>query len=294
MKPRRCAALLAAVILLAGAGGAPAAPTPAAVRSNGGRLYREYCASCHGLDAKGDGPDAAIFAAPPRNLREGFLSKYRTEDLVRRVRDGRPLELALDLPALRARASEVEELVTHLKRLPSINWRRAETGQEIYLDRCVLCHGLYGRPGPTLPPGVRAPRDLTDAALQQSVSDKEMIVLVRHGRKGMPALVPRVGRDEAQALLTFVHLLSPGFELYSRYCASCHGDDGRGSGSLAEAIQRPTVVFDRAYFARRDPEQLRSSVWHMVAEEKPAMPHYRHVLSAAQAHAIIEYLKHLP
>jgi mono/diheme cytochrome c family protein len=261
---------------------------------DGGRLYREYCASCHGLTGKGDGPDAAIFTAPPRNLREGFLQKYKTADLVRRVREGRPLELALDLPALRAQATEVEAIVAHLKRLPAVNWRRTAHGEVVYVDRCALCHGMYGRPAAQLPSGVRSPRELSDPTFQRSIDDDELTTLVRHGRQGMPALTPRVSASDAQALTQFVRLLSPGYEMYSRYCTSCHGDDGHGAGSLAESISRPTVVFDRAYFARCDPECLRADVWHMLAEEKPAMPHYRILLDDAKARAIIEYLKHIP
>ncbi len=270
------------------ASGAPSG-TPAV--PSGRRLYREYCSSCHGIAGKGDGPDATIFVARPRNLREGFLKRYKTDELVRRLREGQPLELALDLPALRARALEVEALVSYMKRMPEVNWELAARGQDVFLDRCVECHGTYGRPGPRLPAGVRQPPDLSDPRYQSGVSDADLVGLVRHGRKGMPALTPRVSADDAGALAAFVRLLSPGFELYATYCTVCHGEDGRGPGQLAEKIRQPTVVFDRAYFSRRDPEELRAEVWHMVREEKPAMPHFRTLLDNLQARAIVEYLK---
>lgn len=261
---------------------------------DGQRLYFDYCSSCHGLSGKGDGPDAAVFAARPRNLREGFLQQYSTDDLVQRVRQGTPLELAFDLPALRTRAAEVETLVAHLKRLPTVDWDLARRGEEIFAYRCVRCHGWYGRPGPNLPAGVRTPRDLSNPAFQASVSEVELTTAVRHGRKGMPGLTPRVTVDEARLLVLFVRLLSPGFETYSQYCVNCHGDDGRGSGSMAEEVGRPRVVFDRDYFSRHDAEQLRIAVWHMLADAKPAMPHYRTVLSESQARAIVEYLRRAP
>jgi mono/diheme cytochrome c family protein len=266
-------------------------PAAAAAEPNGARLYRRYCASCHGATGRGDGPDASIFATPPRNLREGFLKKYKTDDLVRRLLDGRSLELALDLPALRTRATEVEDLVTYLKRLPTIHWSQVGPGWEIYVDRCEICHGPTGLAPPTLPVGVHRPNDLSDPAFQRSVTDKELMTIVRHGRKGMPALTPRVPKSGGKPLAAFVRLFSPGFTLYSRYCANCHGDDGRGESHLSDAIRMPSVTFDRAYFKRRDPEQLRRSVWHMLDEQKPVMPHYRWAVSEAQARAIIEYLK---
>jgi mono/diheme cytochrome c family protein len=283
--------LLAVATVFAAFHSSNAAPSGTPSVPRGRHLYREYCSSCHGIAGKGDGPDAAIFAARPRNLREGFLQRYKTDELVRRVREGQPLELALDLPALRARALEVEALVSYMKRVPGMNWELAARGQGVFVDRCAECHGAYGRPGPQLPAGVRRPRDLSDPAYQSAVSDVDLASLVRHGRKGMPALTPRVSAEDAAALAAFVRLLSPGFESYSTYCAACHGEDGRGPGKLADAIRRPTVVFDRAYFSRRDPERLRAEVWHMVREEKPAMPHFRRLLDEAQARGIVEYLK---
>ena len=266
-------------------------PTPGVGGLDGRQLYREYCSSCHGIGGKGDGPDAAIFAARPRSLREGFLGKYKTEELVRRVREGRPLELALDLPALRARAGEVEALAVYMRRLPATDWKLAGRGQDVYVDRCEVCHGPTGRPGSALPVGVQRPPDLSDPSYQKGVSDAELIRAVRHGRKGMPGLTPRVSEDDARALAAYVRLLSPGYELYSRYCAACHGDDGRGNGNLSEEIHRPTVAFDREYFTHVDPERLRTNVWHMVRDEKPVMPHFRVLLNTAQARAIVEYLQ---
>jgi len=43
----------------------PAKPTSAA---SGQEMYREYCASCHGLTGKGDGPAAPALKTPPANL----------------------------------------------------------------------------------------------------------------------------------------------------------------------------------------------------------------------------------
>ena len=258
---------------------------------DGERLYLMYCASCHGISGKGDGPDAAIFSESPRNLRTGFLNKYGTGTLVQRVRDGRALPLELDIPALRARAKEVEALVAYLQRMPSVDWPRAIDGRDVYAHRCAVCHGTHGQPGKTLPAGVRKPRDLSDPAVQRSLDEKELITLVRHGREGMPALTPRVPEADAAPLAAFVRLLSPGFTLYDRYCVNCHGVDGRPVGSIGEVMRLPKVVFDRGFFLRRDAEQLRAEAWHMAAEQKPRMPHYRWTLDEDQATSIVEFLK---
>jgi mono/diheme cytochrome c family protein len=36
--------------------------------ASGAVLYRQYCASCHGVDGRGDGPAAAALSPPPTDL----------------------------------------------------------------------------------------------------------------------------------------------------------------------------------------------------------------------------------
>jgi len=45
----------------------PITPTPA---SSGQEMFKTYCAPCHGLDAKGDGPAAPALKKAPANLTE--------------------------------------------------------------------------------------------------------------------------------------------------------------------------------------------------------------------------------
>jgi mono/diheme cytochrome c family protein len=71
---------LAGMALLAGAcGREPAVPQHAEA------AYRRYCASCHGIDGRGDGPAAASLVPPPTDLTRSQLS---LPDLMK-VIDGR-------------------------------------------------------------------------------------------------------------------------------------------------------------------------------------------------------------
>ena len=90
----------------------PIEPTPTAVE-NGKQFYQIYCALCHGLEAKGDGPVAAKFVPPPdltleviRKRPDGFL--YQT------ITDGGPL-----MPAQGEALGPNErwEIVIYLRRL---------------------------------------------------------------------------------------------------------------------------------------------------------------------------------
>jgi mono/diheme cytochrome c family protein len=109
----------------------------------------------------------------------------------------------------------------------------------------------------------------------------------------MPAIRDIRSDADRRALLAYVRLLSPGYETYTRYCASCHGDDGIDAGASGATAppKRLTVIFDRQYFATHDSEVLRTKVWHMLAVQKPEMPHLRGKLTEPQVRAIVEYVK---
>jgi mono/diheme cytochrome c family protein len=266
-----------------------AAPAPAT--ADGGATYAIHCAPCHGESGAGDGPDTALLHRRPTSLRGEALEPYSVEQLTAKILDGRELPLGLDQEALRARAEDVEGLIRHLQRIPSIDWRLVEPGEEIYFSRCSSCHGPLGRPPAELPAGVRVLGDLSDPGFQDTITDAELLQAVRHGKDGMPALIPRVPESDGPALVAYVRLMSPGFVDYQTHCASCHGADGRAAGTLGEEMRLPTVVFDAAYFRRVDPEALRTQAWHMAAEKQVTMPHYRRVLSESQTRAVAAYMK---
>jgi mono/diheme cytochrome c family protein len=66
--------LLGVLILVVGATGAQDKPTvnkplaPRTVAASGKQTYMQYCASCHGIDARGDGPAASVLKTPPPDL----------------------------------------------------------------------------------------------------------------------------------------------------------------------------------------------------------------------------------
>jgi len=69
----RHAILLASLLFItcvAGAGGRPGADDslPSTYVPSGKVMYKEYCAVCHGEDAKGQGPFASTLKVPPADL----------------------------------------------------------------------------------------------------------------------------------------------------------------------------------------------------------------------------------
>ena len=289
---RYAAYIVTAAILISTAPGSTLAREPD--RVEGRRLFLRACSPCHGDSGLGNGPNASLFLSRPRNLRDGFVDKYSVDALVDRVMKGKQLELGLNLPELRKHARETAGVEKHLKRIATLDWGLVQSGWGIYVDRCEACHGPFGKPTEPLSKGVRPPRDLAAREFQEETTDTQLLQAVRHGSKGMPALIPRLRPEQGESVAAFIRMLSPGFKTYSLYCGQCHGDDGIGYGNYEDSEGTPTVVFDSAYFETVSPLKLRESAWHMLRTHKPSMPHFRGSLSRAEAALIIRYLKSLP
>lgn len=270
-----------------------AAAAAFAAEPDGRHLYAAYCLACHGPKGHGDGVDADLFSPSPRDLRDGVLNAD-DDALVERIRHGRPLGLSHDPSAARARADSTDILVSHLHRLPTLRWRSIERGQEIYVDRCEICHGPFGHSIGSAEGVTATPRDLSDPRYQRETTDRVLADRIRHGHRGMPAIPGMEVTANRDALLSYLRLLSPGYERYSRFCSGCHGDDGRGPGVDWASEKRPIVVFDDAYFTKKDPEALRKDVWHMQDGAEPQMPHMSRLLRASEVRAILAYLRALP
>lgn len=258
---------------------------PAWATDDGKALYTAYCLSCHGPTGHGDGPEAALFPSPPRDLHDGVLRRYDDDTLVRRILEGRGLALPVDPAALRARVGQVDDLTAHLRRIPTVDWAAVRRGEVAYARHCEQCHGLFGEA-----PSAGA-RDLAEPKRHKRLDDRTLRDLIRHGHAKVPAPSPPLEAGDEADLVAFVRSLSPGSLRYFRYCAPCHGDDGRPMPDLPADVRPPTTVFDATYMAHVDPSDLETAVWHMVEMRTPRMPHMRVLLGDAEARAIVRWLR---
>jgi mono/diheme cytochrome c family protein len=84
-------ALAAALALASTTAWAQAGPKPGQQDYSGSSLYRTYCASCHGTEAKGDGPIAEHLRVRPSDLTQiskRHEGKFPTEEM-QKIVDGR-------------------------------------------------------------------------------------------------------------------------------------------------------------------------------------------------------------
>jgi mono/diheme cytochrome c family protein len=171
-------------------------------------LFRAYCASCHGLDAKGRGPAAQSLRTrvPDLTILARSNGGQFPSARVRRTVSGddvRASHGSREMPIWGPIFHQVEadldwgniRLENLVKYLESIQLSRA-SGAALYSQFCAVCHGndLKGT-GPA-PEPYRAPPDLTTLARRHGGSFPDAyvsnvlrngVVLPAHGPAQMPA-----------------------------------------------------------------------------------------------------------
>lgn len=280
-----------------------AAPAPAPLRrfTHGEVLYVRYCADCHGWEGRGAGPAAELLeVSPPPLRRTELFTQYTEAELIARTLIGKELRIApTSTPGL---VTDTEEtaILSHLRRLPTIPWQQVNAGQDVYDSLCVSCHGLYGRGDGLMAPALPAPpRDLSTPPYQTQVRDAELFTIISEGKGAMAGAADVLNAEEIQAVIAFLRLLSPGYELYDRLCAACHGPEGHppelsppdAFGFLLALEGLPT--FDDTYFQTHTDQHIRSWIRHMLKENRATMPHFGGELNAGEIREILVYLRTL-
>ncbi|MBI1759077.1 MAG: c-type cytochrome [Actinobacteria bacterium] len=203
-------------------------PVPAGATALGDRVFAASCAGCHGAGGHGDGPAAASFAAPPRNLANRDWLAGRTDQQLRGTLmaglPGTPMpSFANDLTA-----PEIDAVIGHLRRLaggsyrpnPMVGW-----GEETFLGYCASCHGVDGNGQ-----GVAAgrldpqPRNFRNPMWMAGQTDAALAAAIRAGRPGtsMPAFGALLSDDEIARLTEYLRSFAqpaavPGADSSYRY-----------------------------------------------------------------------------
>lgn len=193
---------------------------PSGVDQRGARrgLYRQHCASCHGLTGDGAGPTAGVQDPYPRDFRHGVYkftstaggAKPSREDLRLVIRQG---VRGTAMPSFETLPeAEIETLLQYVLYLSL----RGET--ELFLLQMVVDADEY-------------PVDM------EVVVEDGLVPVVRMWTE---AAETAVGRAQAQRSTPpietdrqLVDSIQRGFELYSSkdaQCVQCHGPQGRGDG----------------------------------------------------------------
>jgi len=83
--------------------------------------------------------------------------------------------------------------------------------------------------------------------------------------------------------------LAAGKAMYTRECASCHGDAGKGNGPDAADLSRPPADFAAPTVAAQSDGEL---FWKMTEGRKP-MPRYARTLRDEERWHVVNYIRSL-
>ncbi|MCK5382734.1 MAG: cytochrome-c oxidase, cbb3-type subunit III [Gammaproteobacteria bacterium] len=171
-------------------------------RRMGERLFVNYCATCHGSDARG--------ARGFPNLRDNnWLYGGSPEVIEQTILDGRNGVMPAWKDALGGDAgvSDVTEFVFSLSGR-NVDQAAAERGGEKFQMLCVACHGTDGTGNQAL----GAP-NLTDNIWLYGGSPRQVMESIAMGRTGvMPPHREFLGEDKVHLLAAYVYSLSTGQE----------------------------------------------------------------------------------
>jgi mono/diheme cytochrome c family protein len=272
-----------------GARGAAAAGDPRVAR--GAVLYAGYCAGCHGSDGAGDGPVAYTLHLSPADLRApGLLAGASDGEVAARILHGDALPTAPRGSAF-ATERQVAALEEYVLALDGRPWERLRAGRFVYEGTCGPCHGAYGTGEGVIGAMLgRPPASLPRAAARHT--DASLAALIRGGAGAMVPFGDLLSPEEIRQVVAYVRLLSPGHRVYDTYCASCHGDDGRGvdaEDALPPAMVAPPLEPRR--LAAMPAHRRRAAVLHMLERERGLMPHFRDTLDERELGDIVAYLR---
>lgn len=264
-------------------------------------LYLRDCADCHGFDGEGDGPAAAFLGvSPPSVTSEKLFLRHSQDELVASVLFGKVLAGPLNNAESPNTAADISALSTYMRRLPTIDWRQVNAGQDVYDEYCVGCHGIYGRGDGDWSSRIPVPLpDLTAPLYQNQLSDEQLVKIISEGKGTMPGTADVLASGDLRDVIAFVRILSPGFVTYDRYCVLCHGPEGVPmelafiDESGIEFGHSAIPIFDAFYFQNRTDEQLRSLIKHMLAVNRATMPHFAGQLFKDEVAQILTYLRSL-
>ena len=187
----------------------PKPPSSLLIDSLSGRdSFERYCAPCHGIAGRGDGPvarelrthppDLATLArrndgAFPRDTVRGFIT-----GIGRTVAAHGTTEMPIWGPLFRAFESDararvrIENLVSHLESLQAPSTGPGDIGSQLFRMHCASCHGATGRGNGPLADDLRhRPPDLTTFTERNGgVFPRERVLRIIDGRD-VPSHVDR-------------------------------------------------------------------------------------------------------
>lgn len=175
---------------------------------NGGPIFLEKCAPCHGQTGNGDGPQASQLPNPVAALASPELARASTpEEWYIQVTQG---NLERFMPPFNSLSDRQRWDVVAYSFSLSTSDGEVAVGEELYQANCARCHGEDGRgDGPEAAELSVAPTDFTDQALMAAKSAEQFFQATSEGiAPDMPGSGDQLSEDELWALTSYLRALT--------------------------------------------------------------------------------------
>ncbi|MEN8178958.1 MAG: c-type cytochrome [Pseudomonadota bacterium] len=182
-------------------------------------------------------------------------------------------------------------------------------GYKLFNETCFLCHGLDGKGEGPLSSKLNAPvEDLTNNADLAKKSDRDLFRIIQgttpHGsiNQSMPKWGLAIPAPQIESLVSYIRFLHQakhslvgdpviGKDVYQRYCAVCHGSNGKGNGPLANIMKMNPA--DHTNTKQMD-EFTNERLAELISEggvSSRLMPGWKEILSEDEIKAVISYIR---
>lgn len=169
---------------------------------------------------------------------------------------------------------------------------------------CLGCHA-FGSEGGRLAPDLKTVRERRSPEYIAAMVDDPQRVLpgAAMPKTIMPAtvreavvrfLVHQPGNGNARARASSIPSDQSGPALYARWCASCHGAQGRGDGPNAAFLPTPPAKHaDAAAMSRRTDDALYDTIagGGGVMNRSPRMPSFAGTLAPNEVRALVDHIR---
>lgn len=180
-------------------------------------------------------------------------------------------------------------------------------GYGLFKKHCVVCHGSDGTGNGILAARLeRRPANLTAASVAKK-SDHEIFQIIEgtapHSTvsEAMPKWGHAIPQNHIDSLVKYVRYLNQakhrstgnpveGKNVYDEYCSACHGNDGKGEGTLAKVYNmRPADHTNAARLNNIDNKALKSYIETGIDDS--FMPGWKGVLTDTQINDVMSYIR---
>lgn len=281
----------------------------------GRKLFLTFCSACHGSTGKGDGEASKYLTVKPQDFTDqSIMIKMSDQDIFNFIRgkDDR-FHGARFLPGFQLKLTEMQiwDLVSFIRTLHSKPKGNAVSGRKLYLTYCSTCHGRDGKGhGEAAEFLERNPSDHTEDKRMSKKTDEELYNIISQGgeaahkAKTMPPWTTTLSTQQIWDIVAFIRILhrqynytgvaSKAAENFTRYCSVCHGQNGKGNGTIAAAFTpRPKNLADPEYAGNRSRMDIYFAIMGggKAVGKSQYMPPWGEVLSQQEMWDLVSYVQ---